>query len=232
MSGMALRKEDERFSYAQYLTWDDGKRWELIDGLVFDIAPGPGIEHQDILLSLGTLFKIFLKGKPCRPFIAPFDLILPDRPDDPDSAIFDVVQPDLMVVCDPKKITPRGIRGAPDLVVEILSPSSSARDLREKFDLYQHAGVREYWVISPHDRFVQVFTLGTDRRYGAPVVWTPGDRFSAGVLPDLVIDLSEVFPPDPDALSPSPGPETPPRKARGPSPHSMPPESPRTSKNS
>lgn len=211
MSGMALPKEEERFSYAHYLTWDDGKRGELIDGIAFDIAPGAGVEHQDVLGALHLLLGNHLHGKPCRVFLPPFDLALPEHPDDPDSAIFDVVQPDLMVVCDKKKITPRGIRGAPDLVVEILSPSSSARDLREKFDLYQRAGVKEYWVISPHERFVQVFTLGDTARYGAPTVWTPPDTLAVGVLPELTIDLAEVFPPDPDAPPSSPGPGQPPR---------------------
>jgi len=191
MGPLALKLED-RFTYGDYLTWDDDERWELIDGVPYNMSPSPKVAHQRILLELGRQFANFLLGKPCHAFIAPFDVRLPEA-DESDDLVETVVQPDLTVICDQRKLDEAGCRGAPDLVVEILSPSTAQKDLKIKFARYERAGVREYWIIDPTGKTVQVFTLGPDGRYGRPQVYTDGDTAPVGIFPDLEINLTEVF---------------------------------------
>lgn len=146
----------EHFTYRHYLTWPEAERWELIAGQAWAMSPAPTSVHQAISGYLhGTLFA-YLKDKACKVFSAPFDVLFPEG-DEADEDVDTVVQPDILVYCDRSRITRRGGRGAPDLVVEILSPASSKKDLHEKFDLYERKGVREYWVVDPGNRSLQVF---------------------------------------------------------------------------
>src|SRR6266545_1618689 len=128
-------KIEKRFTYAQYCTWDDNQRWELIDGVAYNMTPAPALKHQTISRNLLTRLTVFLDGKTCRPFAAPTDVVLDD---------YNVVQPDILVVCDKEKLSEANVLGAPDLVVEILSPSTSRKDRREKMALYERFGVKEY----------------------------------------------------------------------------------------
>jgi Uma2 family endonuclease len=190
--GPLARKLDERFTYGDYLTWDDDERWELIDGVPYNMSPAPRVAHQRILGELLLQFGNWLKGKPCQVFIAPFDVRLPDA-EEPDDLVETVVQPDLVVICDRGKLDEAGCRGAPDLVVEILSPTTAQKDLKIKFARYERAGVREYWIVEPAGKTVQVFTLGPDGRYGRPEVFVDGDQAPVGILPELVVDLGAIF---------------------------------------
>jgi Uma2 family endonuclease len=113
--------------------------------------------------------------------------------DEADDEVNTVVQPDLVVICDPDKLDDRGARGAPDLVIEILSPSTTRKDMKVKFDLYEHRGVREYWIVDPSGGTVMIFRLGADGRYGRPQVYTDEDSAPVGIFEDLVIDLKAVF---------------------------------------
>ena len=123
-----LKKNEQKFTYGDYLTWTNpAERWELIEGIAYDMSPAPFRFHQKIIAELSVLLHDFLVGKPCEYYIAPFDVRLPDS-DEADSEIDTVVQPDIVVVCDPTKLDDRGMRGAPDLVIEILSPSTSKKD--------------------------------------------------------------------------------------------------------
>ncbi len=140
--------EPRRFTYADLLSWPAEERWELIDGVAYDISPAPSREHEEITVALILQFGNFLKGNPCRVYTAPFDVRLPNASEDAMTAST-VVQPDLTVVCDLKKLDARGCLGAPSMVVEIVSPDSAARDLQVKFQLYEQAGVPEYRVILP-----------------------------------------------------------------------------------
>ena len=133
-----------------------------------------------------------MKGKPCQVFIAPFDVRLPDA-EEPDDLVETVVQPDPLVICDKRKLDEAGCRGAPDLVMEILSPTTAQKDLKIKFARYERAGVREYWIVDPEGKTVQLFTRGSDGRYGRPLVFVDGDQAGTGILPELVIDLAAVF---------------------------------------
>jgi Uma2 family endonuclease len=146
-SGTSALKPDGRYSIADYKSWTDDVRRELIDGVIYEMSPAPRTGHQELVLELAHQLKNFLDGKKCRPFIAPVDVYLLSGQTDDES--YDVVQPDLIVVCDKKKVHDDGIHDAPDWVAEILSSSTTHRDLGEKRDLYERAGVLEYWLLNP-----------------------------------------------------------------------------------
>jgi Uma2 family endonuclease len=187
-----VRSETPRFTYADVITWPEDERWELIDGVAYGMTPAPARRHQDIVLALTIQLSDFLAGKPCLLYTAPFDVRLPKPTEDGMSAST-VVQPDLVVVCDREKLDEHGCVGSPTLVIEVTSPDTAARDLREKRLAYEQAGVPEYWLISPSDQTVLVFTLDKENRYGAPAVFIYGEQAPVGVLPGLSIDLSRVF---------------------------------------
>ncbi len=178
MGNPALEPQ-ERFTYRQYRTWPDSERWELIEGQAWNMSPAPLRRHQGVMLALASMMRDFLKGKSCEVYASPFDVLLPEG-DEPDDEAGTVVQPDIVVYCDRSRLNERGARGAPDLAVEILSPSTSRKDLNEKFRLYERHGVREYWVVDPGNKFVQVFRPGPDGLYGE------------GELRDMVYDASSI----------------------------------------
>ena len=184
--------QEKRYTYADLLVWDDGKRYELYDGELVALA-SPSDAHQEILTELLLQFGIFLRGKPCTVYPSPFDVRLFDTDDNQPEDSQNVLQPDLMVVCDKSKVDRHGVHGAPDLVIEILSPSTQERDWREKFALYQKAGVREYWICDPAGRFVAVHIL-RDGKYDAPIFYTPGAKVPVSLWEGFSVDLSSVFP--------------------------------------
>jgi Uma2 family endonuclease len=191
---MALPKiqPDEKWSYREYHDWPDDERWEIIDGIVYDMSPAPSPKHQDIAGEIFRELATFLLDKPCKVYIAPFDIRLPEADETGDDAS-NVVQPDIVVICDRVKLDHAGCVGAPDLVVEILSPSTSRKDQKEKFLLYERHGVKEYWIVNPTAQVVHVYRLGSDNRYGRPDIYGPEDKPVVGILPELVIDLPLVF---------------------------------------
>ena len=182
--GLALRTE-KHYTYADYLQWPDDTRYELIDGEAFRMAPTPLIEHQEIAGEVYCQLANQLDGQPCRPYIAPVDVRLP-RKDEADAAIDTVVQPDVLVVCDPHKIDRRGVRGAPDWVLEVLSPSTAAHDQIAKRRTYERAGVRDYWLVHPGDRTLTVYLL-ENGQYGRPEIYELKDATPIGVLPGVSI---------------------------------------------
>ena len=182
--GLALRTE-KHYTYADYLQWPDDTRYELIDGEAFRMAPPPLIEHQEIAGEVYCQLANQLDGQPCRPYIAPVDVRLP-RADEADAAIDTVVQPDVLVVCDPHKIDRRGVRGAPDWVLEVLSPSTAAHDQIAKRRTYERAGVRDYWLVHPGDRTLTVYLL-ENGQYGRPEIYELKDATPIGVLPGVSI---------------------------------------------
>jgi Uma2 family endonuclease len=186
-------KADDRFTYADYLTWDDDQRWELIDGEAFCMSPGPNRLHQKWLGELHRQIANYLDGKPCEVYVAPFDVRLPEYSDTSDEETMTVVQPDLMVICDHDKLDDRGVKGAPDLVVEIISPSTAKRDITTKYELYQRHGVKEYWLMYPNDRTLLVYRLSEDGRYAPPEVFGDGDSVPVPLLGELEIDMGKVF---------------------------------------
>lgn len=185
-------QELHRYTYGDLMEWDDGKRYELYDGMPVAMA-SPSDVHQLVSSELNRQLANFLLGEPCKVYAAPFDVRLFDMDDDrPEDSKY-VLQPDLMVVCDKSKADRHGIHGAPDLIIEILSPSTQERDWREKFTLYQKAGVREYWVVDPVGRFVAAHILKAGK-YDAPIFYTSGAKVPVSLWDAFAVDLSTVFP--------------------------------------
>ena len=188
---MAPLPQEKRYSYADLLSWDDNTRYELYDGQPVALA-SPTDVHQNILGELYLQLGNYLKGKKCRAYLSPFDVRLFEEEGDSPEDVDTVVQPDLMVVCDKGKVDRHGVHGAPDLVIEILSPSSARYDRLVKFSLYQRAGVKEYWLVDPSTRTVSVHTL-EDGAYHAATVYSSDLAVPVGVLEGCNVDLSTVF---------------------------------------
>lgn len=153
ITGHALR-DQSRYTYAEYRTWPEDVRYELVDGAAFMMTPAPSVDHQTLAFEVAHQIRMALKGRPCRVLMAPVDVLL-SRADETDDAVDTVVQPDVLVVCDPLRVTPRGIRGAPDWVLEVISPASASHDQIVKLAAYERAGVREYWLAHPADRVLR-----------------------------------------------------------------------------
>lgn len=184
------RRDSEYHTYADYCSWPDDVRYELIDGVAYAMGPAPVRRHQGVLLELARQVANILEGSPCRPYVAPFDVRLP-KTDEIDNDVDTVVQPDLVVICDRAKLDDKGCRGAPDWVVEVLSPSTAGHDQILKRALYQRVGVREYWLVHPVDRIVTMYTLNAGS-YGVPDVRELVGTLAVGVLPEIVIDWERV----------------------------------------
>jgi Uma2 family endonuclease len=187
-----LQKDDRPYTYADYASWPDEERWELIDGVAYSMSPAPAPRHQRVLGALYALARAALSGRPCEALLAPLDVLLHEA-GEPDSQVRSVVQPDLIVVCDPSKVDKKGCHGAPDLLAEILSPSTAYKDLTRKLELYERHGVREYWILNPETATVMVYRLGPTGRYGRPSVLLGGETLRSTAVPDLELSLDEVF---------------------------------------
>jgi len=185
----ALPKEERRFTYADYKEWelDEGERFELIYGEAFAMA-APSISHQAVLRDIFGQFYVYLRGKPCQVFVAPCDVRLFYEEDDSDDT---VVQPDIMVICDKDKIAEESCHGAPDLVIEILSPSNTAAEMERKFILYKEAGVREYWVVDSKNNTVEVHCFKDSDV--STNIYKSADTVPVAVLPGFNIELEQVF---------------------------------------
>lgn len=186
----------KRYTYSDYVRWKFQERVELFKGLIFPMA-APSPVHQEVSGNLHGFLWSFLRNKSCKLYPAPFDIRLP-LPKSKVTAdkIDTVVQPDLCVVCDLTKIDQRSCIGAPDLVVEILSPGNSKREMKDKFELYEEAGVLEYWVIDPVHRTVLSYILQDGKFVGIIPPFTDEDQLTSTIFDGLAIDLSEVFPKD------------------------------------
>ncbi|MDR2562448.1 MAG: Uma2 family endonuclease [Prevotellaceae bacterium] len=183
----------KRYTYADYLTWLDDKRRELLDGFI-RMMSAPNRRHQEINgILIARLFNIIDRNKgACKIFPAPFDVRLPRNGEKEDNLIYTVVQPDVCIVCDLSKLDERGCLGAPDFVAEILSPSSTKYDMIAKFKLYEAAGVREYWVVFPSDKFVLQFILQADGKFDEGTNYEKGE-VPIHIFDGLTIDLKDVF---------------------------------------
>ncbi|GAB6173418.1 Uma2 family endonuclease [Paradesulfitobacterium aromaticivorans] len=188
---MPLPQEGRKYTYADYLTWPENERWEILDG-VPTMQAAPTWQHQAISAALLAQFYNHLLGKPCHVFASPFDLRLPDADEKDEDTTF-VVQPDIIVICNKEGLRGTGYYGTPALVIEISSPSSSRSDKISKFNRYEKAGVQEYWIVEPEGKIVNVFVLQDNKRYGRPEVYAEENQIIVNVLPDLAIDLTSVF---------------------------------------
>ena len=186
----------KKYTYQDYLTWKFDDMVELIRGRIFKMSPAPSFSHQQVSSNLhGSIYQ-YLKNKKCRVFHASFDVRLPLPLNQQTSNKIDtVVQPDICVICDETKLDNRGCLGAPDWVIEILSKSTSKKDLTEKFDIYEHAGVREYWLVSPYLCTVTPYVLGEDGQYELvrQRPFLSGEALPVSVFPDFKIAVDDVF---------------------------------------
>jgi Uma2 family endonuclease len=188
---MTQPKPEHTFSYADYLTWPEEQRWELLDG-VPSLQATPSRIHQEISGELYRQLANYFRGKSSRVYHAPFCVRLDGEKKDME--VKNVVEPDISIVCDRSKLDEKGCRGAPDLIIEIVSPSSGKLDKLIKFNKYEQAGVKEYWIVEPLEKLVSVFVLQTNGRYGRPETYTDEDTVKVSTLGDLTIDLPSVFP--------------------------------------
>ena len=179
-SQSALRKRF--YTWDDYRTWDDDQRWELVDGQACGMTPAPSVGHQAVVSEMYRQMANWFAGKRCRALVSPFDVKLSRA---------DVVQPDI-VVCEPSKIKPTHIEGAPALVVEVMSPSTEAHDRLRKMDLYARSGVEEVWLVSPVSQLAEVFSLDGDT-YRLKGTYIKGDVLKSATFRGLTVDLDQVF---------------------------------------
>ncbi|MEQ9307593.1 MAG: Uma2 family endonuclease [Marinoscillum sp.] len=189
---ISLLEPEATYSYADYLRWSFEERVELIKGKLFRMPPAPKRTHQAVGFVLGNEIYNVLKGQRCKAYMAPFDVRFPNQPDDADDLTFTVVQPDICVVCDPSKLDDAGCKGAPDLIVEILSPSTASKDLNEKYQLYEEHGVQEYWVVYPGECVLEIYDL-QHGKYISRGKFVREDVVESKVLEGMQIKLLDVF---------------------------------------
>jgi Uma2 family endonuclease len=184
----------KRYTFADYLTWFDHKRRELIDGFIKMMTPTPRRIHQDLSGNLYFVFKKHLKRKDCKIYSAPFDVRLPENGEKSDNKIYTVVQPDLCIICDPSKLDDKGCLGAPDMIIEIVSISNSKYDVEDKFQLYQKHGILEYWIVFPYEKTINVFFLDELGKYQLIGMFAEDSKIPVNIFKgDLIVDLSEIF---------------------------------------
>lgn len=184
---------NKRYTFADYVTWLDDKRRELIDGFVKMMTPAPSTKHQQVLREIeGQIWWLLRKHK-CQVFPIPFDVRLPSSGEIEDDKIYTVVQPDICIICDENKLDEKGCIGAPDLIVEIISKSTAKKDVEDKFILYQKAGVKEYWLVQPNDETVTVFHL-ENKKYQHKGIYTRGSKILPFIFDGKIsVELDEVF---------------------------------------
>ncbi len=181
---------NKTYSYADYFSWKIKERVELFMGKIFEMSPAPASSHQRISRNIGTELIIFLQKRPCEVFYAPFDVRL--EKDKTDEQAITVVQPDICVICDVTKIDERGCKGAPDLIVEILSPGNSSKEMKNKFELYEKAGVLEYWIVQPTDKTIFQYIL-TDGQFINHKPTTFEDTIFSSCIEGFSMPLGKVF---------------------------------------
>ena len=185
---------DGYFTYADYLTWNIEERFEILNGKLFPMGPSPSRMHQDVSRELMFELMNNLDRTMGELYTAPFDVRLKNKQKDSvrDEDIETVFQPDICVICDPAKLDERGCIGAPDLIVEILSPGNSVKEMKNKFEIYEENGVREYWMVDYREKTVLIYVLENGKYYGLKIL-TQCETAKSVIFPDIAIDLKEVF---------------------------------------
>jgi Uma2 family endonuclease len=187
-----LKRDTDYHTYSDYLTWSRDYGDELIDGTAYvREPPSPSWSHQQIVLELGRQVANALEDKPCRACVAPSDVRLPKSSEE-DDLVDTVVQPDVLIVSDLEKVDARGVRGAPDWVAEVLSPSTARHDRTVKLSAYERAGVREVWLIDPIDRKLTLYRLEAGS-YGHPTILELKGRTQLTAVPGVTIDWTRVL---------------------------------------
>lgn len=180
------------YTYANYLNWLFPERVELVNGKVFKMSPAPSRVHQGIVGNIFLKLGNFLNDKPCKVYTAPFDVRFP-KESKADKDVYTVLQPDICVICDKSKLDYRGCIGAPDIVVEILSPGNTKMELLHKYRIYEEFGVKEYWVVSQSDQSILIYTLDDSGKFCPSKIFTFSEQITSSVLPGFVLALDDVF---------------------------------------
>ena len=182
---------NKTYSYADYLTWQFEDMVELIKGKLFINSPAPAHRHQLIAANLFRDISNHFRKHPCRSYFAPFDVrLVKERKEDKD--VFTVVQPDICVICDMSKMDDRGYAGSPDLIIEIISPSTAKKDIDYKYRLYEENGVKEYWIVFPDSNAINQYFL-SESKYEQKGLFVNGQRFNSVIFPNLEINLEDIF---------------------------------------
>ncbi|MDQ0230286.1 Uma2 family endonuclease [Metabacillus malikii] len=189
---MGMPEGKQRYTYSDYVGMGEEFFCEAIEGIVIGMSPSPTPKHQDVVDELTAEFKMYLRGKECKAFSSPIDVCLFAEKETKLDDIKDWVQPDLMVVCDKDKIGEKYIIGAPDLVIEVLSPSTARNDRLVKFNSYEKAGVKEYWIVDPYNMSVEIYGL-TGKNYRKLGVFGKNDILTVDTFKDFQIDLKNIF---------------------------------------
>jgi Uma2 family endonuclease len=180
------------YTYADYLTWKFEERLELFRGKIFKLS-APNTKHQEISRNITVQIAVLLKNSACKVFAAPFDVRLPAKNKKKDDEVTTVVQPDICVICDESKLDSRGCCGAPDLVIEILSPGNSKKEIKLKYELYEESGVKEYWIVNPVEENIVVFTLTENGKFSGLKMYAGEDTIQSHSVPGLTINVTEIF---------------------------------------
>lgn len=181
------------YTYADYLTWQFSERIELIKGWIYKMSPAPRRTHQKVEGNLHIEIGNFFRKRKCEVYQSPFDVRLLKKKDHTDQEITTVVQPDICVICDLDKLDDRGCIGAPDLIIEVLSPSTMKKDYYEKFDLYEENGVKEYWLVNPEGRSLQIFYLENGKYQEFDTLEDKEEIITSKLFPELTIPMTSVF---------------------------------------
>jgi Uma2 family endonuclease len=190
---MSINRPKFNYSYADYIKSPEDVRYEVLDGQIISMSPAPTPKHQRVQRELLAELVMYLRGKNFSVFGAPIDVCLFANQMTSNEKIKDWVQPDIVVVCDQDKINLQNIVGAPDLAIEILSPSTARNDRVIKYNNYQNAGVKEYWIVDPLNEYVEVFLLQNDQ-FIPSGFYTKEDSLKVNILEDLIINLKHIFP--------------------------------------
>lgn len=193
MSSPALTK-NKQYTFADYLSWSDDNRYEIINGTVKKMIPAPSRLHQKVSVSILKYLINYFDSKTCEVYHAPFNVRLPSSPDGTsDDKIVTVVQPDICAVCDSSKLDDKGCIGAPNLIIEIVCSGSAQKDVVDKFSIYEHAGVWEYWLVYPEEKTVTIFKLTGQGSFNRPNLLGPESVIDCSIFEGLIIPLNTVF---------------------------------------
>jgi Uma2 family endonuclease len=184
-------RSDHKYSYKEYLIWEEEERLELIEGVPFSMIPAPARIHQEVLFSLARQLADRLDGGPCKLYVAPFYVRFGEK-NMADNEIHSVVQPDISIVCDPSKLDDKGCIGAPSFIAEIISPATARNDYIRKLNLYEKYRVREYWIVHPVDQIVIACGLNEGSQYGKPKIYSAEMNAKSMAL-GIEITLNKVF---------------------------------------
>ena len=190
---MPFPEKKQPYTYADYLSWPEDVRAEIIEGTLYMKAASSRI-HQKLLSELHRQVANYLVGKDCEVYPAPFSVILDlDDEDNKEEDSKNVVEPDISIICDKSLLDDSGCKGTPDMIIEIISPSAGRKDKLEKFNKYEQAGLKEYWIVEPQEKMVSIFTLQDNMRFGRPNLHSSEDKVKVSIFDDLLIELNKVF---------------------------------------